>query len=393
MVCVKRVGPGVTDWTITMADGTTAPPISSLSIEIAANQEAALTLNVLDVDFDGALRPEWKVSPETLAAMAADAGYAIIETDELASFEQTLNRSRAETTRQAAENTRLRRKVEEFRDAEALFKAKVERTERLVSETEYRLVASERDCAEAAAKIERLNEALAAFRRRTLELLKESTDTNRHRDEEFAALTARFTEAVSQRQDAINALARERLNLERTAQTTAIRTQYAQTKAQAGGEDATATVTATASGGVMALQEEIKALRTERSANQFIVAGARESARQRDAYEQENHTLKRRLALGGVAAAQVPALDTERYLPVIAVPTEHMRLTIQRTLGDAAKVVSYDQSLDGLRTNLVIVSAPLPEQAASARFWEQFEGGVLPRLRARLVVGGQLVRL
>ena len=391
LVHIKRTGPNPSDWSLKFEDGSDLPPIAALSIDVAAGEMPTLMLEVCDVDFEGTLPALWRVDFQTLVEMVADAGCEMNALGELGKVTEGWNKASAamrevgaQAERLAEQNHRLKGELEESRAATATAERENTRLRRKVEDLRYANATHKDEVADARA--------------------------------ETAQVTARLAELTSERFDLINTIARERRNHETTRQLAA----NAKLQAERDAERAPSSPTYTEAevrrmiedaraesaqfyidrehnfrAEIRNLTRGVAQVQAERSADQFILAEAKADRLRLAKYEQENHDLKRRIALGAPAleTAQVPAAETTRFTPILAVPTPAMRDAVQRTAGDALKVVCYQQSLMGLRSDLVLVAPPLPEQVASARFWEDFEGLVVPQLHCRLTPGGKLVRL
>lgn len=389
MVRIERTGTGVHDWKLSFDDGSPLPPIRAFSINVEANELPEVVLEVTDAAFEGTLPASWRVDFDTLAAMVADAGLEMNALGELGAREKIIATLQAKAAA-LTEATQIMHRGwnTDLAELRAEKQRVVELRQKLDLEREQRAA----DKAKAAAReTELINEIARA--RRAAELQKSIAENAK-----LYAKPVTASDVCNKMLDAVRA---------------------DMTKAHLAEK--------------RALQEEINALKSEIGAVRYLRLNADDAITLARKYAEENHILKRRLALSATGAGALvddirdrlasttliegePVLHTydrvsgealevftstpeqaaaqTRRVTMIVAPCGRSAEALRRQIGPSDEIIVMPiQSLYGSRADTVIVLPPTREQAASAGFMVSYETALRDSVPCRVKPGGKLIRL
>ena len=402
-VSIKRTGTGVHDWELSLSDGSTLPPIKSISLNVVANQLPTLLLEVEDAFmFEGSALPAaWRVSLETLAAMATDHDYELLRAGLFDETDKALQRSRAdyaeltvshlglagdlatEKANVAALSALLDKAVAEL--------AKVREEKDSLSQRQKTLI---QQCEVAAQRYDRDGEVMGTLTRKVGEFRENNIRLAKELDALKAERSALFFDN--------GVLRGERDRAHRSAElarsVAASRDWHAPSAAVLNAQ--TESVQASADNADLSAKvRELQALVDAGKIDQQRALDAEAIARR---YEEENHALKRELKglpplKGAPVVADLPDAPPPPSILVLAHDDEQCRRLRNASKG-RYKVMSVGQSLYGHRYNTIIV-AEVPQYLAQLQgAYADRRRNVLSRvliedLPCRLNIGGVLINL
>lgn len=409
---IKRAGPGINDWSLTFDDGSPVPPIASLVLELEAGKIPRLDVEVADAfTFEsGGLSPAWKVSPETLSAMAEDQGLELVRLGALDEIETATEALYANASA----------------SIEAISKqAEAAETNRRDWQGRHDRLQRERN-----QEVGRLTTRLGEFRNRNIGLLKTNDElrceVEHLREQDLAAQQEAATlRTLVENERAVSFVKEQQLE-QAKAETAALRFELAEAKnrvqrerraaelarmtlankdfhtKQADSRNPPGQWSAECRADPYAVITRLQAQVDAGKLDQQIAIDAKAVARR---YEEENHALKRRLANLPPVVSQGEAVlplstgrrSGEPCSVVIIAHDEAQRRTLSKGSGDY-EVMTPGQCFAGHRFDVVIVAA-IPEYLSdfrssySSRHRNNLDRLIAEEIPARLRQGGVLINL
>ena len=402
-VSIKRTGTGIHDWELSLSDGSPLPPIKSISLNVVANQLPTLLLEVENAFvFEGSALPAaWRVSLETLAAMAKDKDYDLLRAGLFDETDKALQRSRADYAELTVSHLGLAGDLETEKSnvsalSALLDKAVAELTEERAKNVWLRqdITKLTRQCEVAAQRYDRDGEVMGTLTRKVGEF----RENNIRLAKEVDALKAERSALLFDNGVLRGERDRAHRSAELTRSVAANRDWHAPSAAVLNAQ--TESVQASADNADLSAKvRELQALVDAGKIDQQRALDAEAIARR---YEEENHALKRELKglpplKGAPVVADLPDAPPPPSILVLAHGDEQCRRLRNASKG-RYKVMSVGQSLYGHRYDTIIV-AEVPDYLARLQgAYADRRRNVLSRvliedLPCRLNIGGVLINL
>ena len=402
-VSIKRTGTGVHDWELSLSDGSALPPIKSLNIDVVAGHLPNLVLEVENAFmFEGAALPAlWKVSGETLCAMAADQGFDLVRTGLMDEAGKAVEALRVRYAELASSHLALA-------DELATEKANVMALSALNDQTCEEAAKLRREnatltqrCEQAAERYERdgkvmgaLNDKVGEFRENNIKLKRQVESLTHALDEDKAKDQAERNALLFA--NAILTASRDRAlrSAELARSIVANQDWHAPTDLIANSPE------------VARLTTEVRQLRAQVDAGKIDQQRAIDAEKITRRYEEENHALKRQLkGLPPLKGAPAILAEGEAFastdLPAsvaIFVHDDAQERAMRDRVKNQCKVMRLGSSIYGHRFDVAIIAA-MPDYLAydrthySERHRVKLSRLIVEELPARLSRRGVLINL